>query len=205
MFRPRSPKSIADEIEQAHKRLGHVTFEFVDSTFNDPPGHAEELCREISKRKMNVRLRTMGINPVNVTRKLFDLMLEAGFTQIDCTPDSASPKMILNLQKNFTFSELTRTAELIKEYDMPTIWFFIFGGPGENEKTIKETFEFIDTWINKYDMAHMTIGLRIYPNTELYNIAIKEKVIAPEESLIAPRFYISQELGEKKITRISII
>ncbi len=62
-FRRRNPKDIIDEIEQAHKRLGAVTFEFVDSTFNDPKGHAEAICREIIKRRLKVRLRTMGINP----------------------------------------------------------------------------------------------------------------------------------------------
>ncbi|MBU0960930.1 MAG: hypothetical protein KKH60_05330, partial [Proteobacteria bacterium] len=79
-YRTRTPKSIADEMEAVHKRLGFLTFEFVDSTFNDPPGHAEEICREIAKRNLNVQLRTMGINPAHATKELFDLMLAAGFS-----------------------------------------------------------------------------------------------------------------------------
>ena len=201
-FRPRSPKSVADEIEDAHKRLGNVIFEFVDSTFNDPKGHAEEICREIAKRKINVRLRTMGINPVNATRELFDLMMEAGFAQIDCTPDSASPTMIKNMKKNFTLEELERAARLIKEYNMPTMWFFIFGGPGESEKTINESFEFIDKWIGQEDMAHLTIGIRIFPKTDLHKIAIEEGYLSEEDNIITPAFYISKKLGEKKIFEI---
>lgn len=201
-LRLRPAKSVADEIEQANQRLGYTTFEFVDSTFNDPPGNAEKICREISKRKLNIRLRTMGINPANVTGELFALMLSAGFTQIDCTPDSASPQMLVNFQKNFTISELEKTAKIIKQYDMPAMWFFIFGGPGETRETIKESFDFIDKWVNKYDMVLMTIGLRIYPDTDLYTLAIKQGVIKPNESLLFPRFYISEEFQVQELFNI---
>ena len=199
-FRTRKPESIAREIREAQSRLGEqVTFEFVDSTFNDPPGHAEAICREIIKLKLNVRLRTMGINPKNVSRELFDLMLEAGFAQIDSTPDTASPVMLKNFQKNFTLKELTRTAQIIREYDMPTMWFFIFGGPGETKNTINETFSFIDEWVNTYDMVHMTMGLRVYPNTPLYDLAVAEGRLDRKDSLISPYFYISQYFNKEEL------
>ncbi len=201
-YRLRSPKDVADEIEEANKRLGYLIFEFVDSTFNDPPGHAEEICREIIKRKINIGLRTMGINPANASEELFNLMMRAGFTQIDCTPDSASPTMIKNLKKNFTLDQLKRTAEIIKKNDIPTMWFFIFGGPEENEKTILESFDFIDNYVYELDMVHITKGLRIYPNTELYDIAINEKIINKDDDLIYPLFYISKNLTLDKLNKI---
>jgi hypothetical protein len=190
-YRRRPPQSIADEIEQAHERLGNVMFEFVDSTFNDPPGHAEEICREIIKRNMKVRLRTMGINPANTSRELFDLMLAAGFSQIDCTPDSASAAMLKDLGKNFTIADLEKTARLIREADLPTMWFFILGGPGENKTTIQETFAFIDRWVCPFDMAYLMAGMRIYPNTQLHRIALSEGLVSPDDSLLKPLFYIS--------------
>ncbi len=198
-FRARTPESIADEIEEVYHRLGTTMFEFVDSTFNDPAGHAEAICRAIIKKKVKVNLRTMGINPVNVTTELFDLMKEAGFAQMDCTPDSASPTMIKNMMKNFTIEQLERAARLIKEYDMPTMWFFIFGGPGENEKTVAETFSFIDNYVNQYDMVHMTVGLRIYPETKLHEIAVNEGYLSADHNLLKPVFYVSKELGQEKL------
>jgi radical SAM superfamily enzyme YgiQ (UPF0313 family) len=201
-YRRRSPKDVADEIEDAYKRLGHLTFEFVDSTFNDPPGHAEEICKEIIKKKIKISLRTMGINPANASEYLFDLMLKAGFTQIDCTPDSASPTMIKNLRKNFTLEQLRKTANIIKSKDIPTMWFFILGGPGENEKTIDESFEFIDKYVSNLDMVHITKGLRIYPKTELYDTAVKEGVVDKNEDLIYPKFYITKELTLEELNKI---
>lgn len=91
-YRLREPDAIATEIEEATQRLGKVTFEFVDSTFNEPKGQAEVICRAIIKRKIRPRLRTMGVNPRNTSRELFELMLEAGFTQID-VPRTALPHL----------------------------------------------------------------------------------------------------------------
>ncbi len=198
-YRRRSPQSIADEIEQAQARLGDVMFEFVDSTFNDPAGHAEDICRAIIAKKTAVRLRTMGINPAHASRELFDLMLAAGFTQIDCTPDSGSPTMLANLGKNFSIDQLARTAALIREANIPTMWFFVFGGPGETEQTIAETFAFIDKWINPLDMVYVMTGLRIYPGTDLCRIALQDRVIGPHDSMQRPVFYVSPLLGKKKI------
>jgi hypothetical protein len=201
-YRRRTPSSIADEIEQAARRLGNVTFEFVDSTFNDPPEHAEAICREIAHRKLNVRLRTMGINPGNASVRLFDLMLSAGFAQIDCTPDTASMAMLLNLRKNFTRDDLERTAKMVRDVDIPTMWFFIFGGPGETEATMGESFDFIDAWVSGKDMVHMTCGLRIYPGTDLHRLALDEKVIQPGDSMADARFYVSEGIGKDRLFRI---
>jgi len=82
------------------------------------------------------------------------------------------------------------------------MWFFLFGGPGENEQTFAETFEFIDQYINPEDMVHMTAGLRIYPGTALQKIAIKERVISPDNNLLEPVYYVSPELGMEKLAKM---
>ncbi len=202
-YRKRQATHVVDELEAASKRMGkRATFEFVDSTFNDPPGHAEAICREIVRRGLRVNLRTMGINPANVSDELLDLMRRAGFAQIDSTPDSASPTVLKKMGKNFTLKQLQQSAGLIRKHQMPTMWFFIFGGPGESVTTVDETFEFVDTYIDQDDMVHVTEGLRIYPSTPLYNLALKEKLISKDQSLLDPVFYVSSLLGEKGLTQI---
>ena len=202
-FRKRSPADIADEIEQVHHRLGYITFEFVDSTFNDPKGHAEAICREIIRRGIKVRLRTMGINPRNATTELFELMKKAGFAQIDATPDSGSEKVLKQLDKGFTLSEVANMARLIRQFDLPTMWFFLFSGPGENETTFSETIEFIDSFVNPDDLVYMNAGLRIYPNTPLYQIAVIEGRINIDQSLLYPPvYYFSKELSKEKVDRL---
>lgn len=202
-FRTRKPADIVDEIEQARDMVGDVMFEFVDSTFNDPAGHAEAICREIIRRKLRVRLRTMGINPRNSSEELFALMMKAGFVQIDATPDTASPLMLRNLGKGFELSEVRQMASIIRKFDLPTMWFFLFGGPGENEETFRETLDFIDDYINPDDLVYMAAGLRIYPNTPLEKTAIREKVIRPGISLLYPPvFYFSEGISRDGLTNL---
>ena len=194
-YRLRMAVDIVNEIEQASARIGsNITFEFVDSTFNEPKGHAEDICRELIQRNMKVRLRTMGVNPRNTSRELFGLMKKAGFTQIDVTPDSASPSVIKNLGKGFTIEDIRRTALLIKEFDLPAMWFFLFGGPGENRSTFNETMDFIDEFINPADLVYMSGGLRIYPGTPLYTLALNERYVSADENLLQPFvFYFSKD------------
>jgi len=202
-FRMRSPSDIATEIEDAHQRLGYITFEFVDSTFNDPEGHAESICREIISRNIKVRLRTMGINPRHANEQLFELMLRAGFVQIDATPDSASPRILKNLCKGFDLVSIERMALMIRKFDIPTMWFFLFGGPGEDEVTFRETLDFIDNFIDPADLVYMNAGLRIYPRTPLYAIAEKEGRIAAGQTVFRPPvYYYSANIAKNRLDQL---
>lgn len=201
-YRLRPPVQIVDEIEQAAERLGAVTFEFVDSTFNAPLAHAKAICREILRRNLKVRLRSMGVNPGTITDSLLDLMRRAGFAQIVCSADTAAAATLGRYQKGFTRKKLEVAATLIRKHDMPAMWSFIFGGPGETEATIDESFDFIDRFVNPLDMVHMVEGMRIYPHTPIYKIALQEGVIGPSDTLLKPVFYLSPALGEEKLSAI---
>jgi len=144
----------------------------------------------------------MGINPCNTSPELFMLMRKAGFAQIDCTPDTASPSMLASLGKNFTHADLKNAARIIRETDMPTMWFFIFGGPGETAETIDESFDFIDECISRKDMVHMTCGMRIYPGTALHRRALDDGIVGPGDDLTETRFYISPRLGQDRLIKI---
>jgi radical SAM superfamily enzyme YgiQ (UPF0313 family) len=166
-------------------------------------GHAESICREIIRRKIKVRLRTMGINPRHCSEELFELMMKAGFVQIDATPDSASPQMLESLDKGFNLPEIRNMALMIRKFKIPTMWFFLFGGPGEDRDTFRETLDFIDTYVNPEDLVYMNAGLRIYPNTPLYEIAVKEGRIHPGQAVFHPPVYFySNRIGKEDLDQM---
>jgi radical SAM superfamily enzyme YgiQ (UPF0313 family) len=191
------PGRVADELERVAATLGEVTVEFVDSVFNDPPGRAEAICREIVRRGLRPRLRTMGINPAGVTPELIELMRRAGFGQIDATPDSASPAMLASLRKGFSRRRLEAAARALRQAAMPTMWFFLLGGPGETRETLHETFDFIDRFVSPDDLVSLSGGLRIYPGTPLARLAVADGLVRPGDDLLVPRFYVSPRLGEE--------
>src|SRR5438552_1735508 len=57
-YRTRDPELVADEIAELQREAGVNHFDFVDSTFNSPPGHALEVCEAITKRGLKVKLET---------------------------------------------------------------------------------------------------------------------------------------------------
>ena len=142
----------------------------------------------------------MGINPLETSDTLFSLMNKAGFAQIDCTPDTASPAMLRNLRKNFSLEQLQECANLIRKHNVPTMWFFMLGGPGETEETVLETFSFIDHFVSEKDMVLIGEGIRIIPQTELYDIAVKQGIIEAHDPILNPVFYISPEINRKLLS-----
>jgi radical SAM superfamily enzyme YgiQ (UPF0313 family) len=187
-YQLRSATSVADELENVNSRIT-TTFEFVDSVFNDPPEHAERICEEIIKRKLKVRLRTMGINPKNVNANLISQMQQAGFKQIDCTPDTASEQLLATYGKNFNKKDLIRSAHIFHDEKIPVMWFFILGGPGETIDTLNETFDFIESYTDDLDLIYLFDSMRIYPGTKLYNIAVDDGCIRGNESILEPVYY----------------
>jgi hypothetical protein len=70
--------------------------------------------------------------------------------------------------------------------------FLILGGYGETEQSLDETFE--NSKKIPRSVYFPYIGMRIYPHTELFNIAIKEGRIKSADELMEPVFYISNDI-----------
>jgi len=193
--RLKPPEMVVDEIEDLQARVHPRSFEFVDSVFNSPPAHAIAICEEILRRNLKVTLQTMGINPGLTSVELFDVMKRAGFKALICTPESASEKVLDHLQKGFGPERIVKTAEALKKVGIPTMWVFLFGGPGETEETVRETLDFIERYISPRDTVFMTLGIRIYPNTPMEVIAQREGYIAEKDDLLRPVFYFAPTIS----------
>lgn len=194
-YRVRDPERVADEIEELHREAGVRTFDFVDSTFNSPPGHALEVCEAIIRRKLGVHLDTTNFTPASASDELLSAMRHAGFRTLGITAESASDPVLEKLEKGFTAAKARDVAERVEKIGLRALWIFLIGGPGENAKTLEETLEFAEWRLNHGDAVYVTVGLRIYPGTTLQRIAISEGVIAKDQSLLDPTFYFSPTLS----------
>jgi len=131
----------------------------------------------------------MGINPGAVTEELVSLMKEAGFIEISCTPESGSEKMLQSLGKNFTLEDIKHAAILFGKARMPVVWYFLFGGPGEDVSTIRESFDFIGKHIRKQDLVFITTGIRIFPGTSIYSKAQENNTIRQDTNILFPVWF----------------
>jgi len=193
-YRTRAPELVADEIQELRRTAGVRHVDFVDSTFNSPPGHAIEVCEAIERRRLGLQLETTNFTPATAPRELLSAMRAAGFRSLGITAESASDEVLDRLEKGFTAAKAREVAERVERAGMRSLWIFLVGGPGETPATLEETLTFAAWRLGRGDAVYLTVGLRVYPGTTLHRIAIDEGVVALGDSLLAPTFYFSPAL-----------
>jgi radical SAM superfamily enzyme YgiQ (UPF0313 family) len=205
-YRTREPKLIADEIEQVVKEYGVRSIDFVDSTFNIPEKHAVALCDELSQRKLpeDVELSTMGINPAAMSTELLQSMRRAGFRHVMCTPESASNVTLKSLKKGFNRDQVEFAAAQLKKANINTLWFFMFGAPGETVETIKESLDFCERHVRDEDVALFTAGIRVYPGTPLEKECKEAGWFADDDNLVRPSWYVAPTITIADMYRLLI-
>jgi len=67
--------------------------------------------------------------------------------------------------------------------------FLLLGGPGETKDSVEESLAFAESL--ELDSLRISIGVRIYPGTEVARAALKEGLISSEQDLLLPQFYLA--------------
>ena len=182
------------------EKAGVRHFFFADNTFNLPPTYAKALCRAIIAAKLNIRWRCI-IYPKHVDEELAGLMAGAGCTEVSLGFESASPKVLNALNKKFGPSDIEQASANLAAAGITRMGFLLLGGPGETLDTVEESLAFADKL--DLDMLKLTLGIRIYPDTALARQAVKEGIIRPDDNLLFPRFYLSEQLKDRLPARIN--
>lgn len=195
--RLRPPGEVVDELVSMVEKGGLNEVFFVDDVFNWPPDHAMEICEEIAARTLRVAW-TCFATPLGMTPELARAMKRAGCRGVEFGVDTASPTVLRSLGKPFGPEEIRRAARACREAGLPAAHYLIFGGPGETASTVAETFAFYDDLDPQAVLAFL--GIRIYPGTPLRKVAAADGVIAEDEDLLMPRFYISPGIGAEVLT-----
>lgn len=198
-IRRRSPESIAQWMEQV-AACGFRNFCAVDNTFNIPPSDAKGLCREIIWRGLDVNLWCI-VYPKWVDRELAELMAKAGCHEVSLGFESGSDCVLTRFHKKFRAEEVRTIAAIFRDAGIRRTGFLMLGGPGETRATVEEGLAFTDSL--DLDALKITVGIRIYPETDLAATAIAEGVIAPDDDLLRPTFYMAAELKDWLPPRIA--
>ncbi|MCW4024085.1 MAG: cobalamin-dependent protein [Candidatus Bathyarchaeota archaeon] len=191
-LRVRSPKKIVDEIENIVDNYGIEHFFFADTIFNYPFDHARQICREILKRKLSIRWSAWFKE--NYINKNFVIESQkSGCIGFEFSPDGASQSSLKILHKDLAVQDIKRVCKLIREVEEARVIFnFLRNVPGENLKSVTE-FHKLLSWIlatNRRQISFIGLNsIRIYPHTEIYNIALRNGVISRGQDLIEPTFY----------------
>ncbi len=185
-IRRRSPEAVVAAL-RTWRAAGFRRVFFVDNTFNLPPTYARELCRRIEQAGLDLQWRAI-VYPGQVAPELVDAMARAGCREVSLGFESGSAAILDRYGKRFTPEDIRRAARLLAEADIRAMGFLMLGGPGENRASVLESLNFADGL--GLESMRLTVGVRIYPYTDLSRRAAAEGMIAPTDDLLQPRFYL---------------
>ena len=193
-LRKRDPKEVVDDIRRLRDKFNSNYIFFVDSVFNDDEGAYLEVVDEMLRQEISIPW-TAFIKPGGLTDEIVLKMKKTGFAAAEVGADAACDATLKKMGKNFLFKDVVECNDILTRHGIATSHFFMFGGPGETQETVREGIANILSL--KKCVAFIFMGIRILPDTPLARIAIREKLISPDDGMLKPVYYISPQVEKE--------
>ncbi|MEI6608634.1 MAG: lipid biosynthesis B12-binding/radical SAM protein [Deltaproteobacteria bacterium] len=182
----------ARELQDAGAKYIFIT----DSAFNASYEHSLKVAEAFIEAHVSIPWGGF-FAPTIPPADYYKLLADAGLTHVEFGTESLSDTMLINLQKPFSSSDVFAAHKQALTADLHIAHYFLSGGPGENASTLQDTLNGVDTL--EKSVFFFFCGIRIYPHTALYDIALKEGQISSTQSLLPPVFYKSPHISDKEI------
>ncbi len=189
-IRARDPREVAEHVAMLG-RAGYRRVYFVDNSFNIPEQHAFDLCDALARLDTGVEWRCI-LYPHHVPEALVEAMAHAGCIEVSLGFESGSLRVLREMNKRFTPADVREISDTLAAHGIRRMGFLLLGGPGETRDTVEESVAFAESL--RLDALRVTVGIRIYPGTPLARRAVADGVIAADDDLLVPRFYLAPGL-----------
>jgi len=199
---PREVAETARRLQQAGAKYLFIA----DAVFNSDFSHNLAIAREFRRTGLTVPWGAF-FAPVKPPEDYFRVMAEAGLTHVEFGTESLSDAVLASYLKPYRVGHILEAHRAAIDAEMHVAHYFLLGGPGETADTLAETLNGVEN-LNK-SVLFFFCGMRIYPHTALYDIAVAEGQIDKDQSLLEPVFYrsalatdvILQQVGKKAAGR----
>ncbi len=191
---PEQAAATALELQAAGAKYFFIT----DSIFNSDFSHSIAVTRAIKKAGVSIPWGAF-FAPFKPSDDYFRIMADAGLTHVEFGTDSLSNSVLASYRKPFQKREIFKTHQAAIDAGLHVAHYFLLGGPGENPDTLKET-------LSGAGRLHRSAlfffcGMRIYPGTTLYDIAVSEGQVVEGRSILEPVFYRSPHIDPEQIVQ----
>jgi radical SAM superfamily enzyme YgiQ (UPF0313 family) len=193
-YRLKPVERVLDEIKELTERHNIHRITFTDSVFNIPLSHAENICRGIIERKLDIRW-SAWFNEKNITREFILLAKEAGCINFIFSPDGFSDSVLRKIGKNISEKDISKTYDIVREIeDIKVSYNFFKNPPGQSIGAAMAMIKFFikaKAELGKDRVSFELNSLRIEPHTPLHKIAVDEGIIDERHDLLFPAYYTS--------------
>ncbi|MBN2137990.1 MAG: radical SAM protein [Sedimentisphaerales bacterium] len=216
MYRKRSAEKVVDELQWLVEQ-GSDVFQFNDSDVNGDPDYLIEICKDIIRRGLKVKLTgQLRINKRG-TREFYDCLKKAGFSRLRFGVDGWTDHTLRLERKGYTTDIVNQNLRSCREAGIYIAVNSVVGIPGETDEDIEETIANIlknKDYIGLVESVRtlmLVAGSEYYQNPEKYNIRFrgdKENLYAenpihiPDHLWYSVDPYIDEEVKSQRWQRV---
>ncbi|MBW2594045.1 MAG: radical SAM protein, partial [Deltaproteobacteria bacterium] len=192
---PREVAKTALSLQEAGARYFFIT----DSVFNSDCDHSMAVAEEFKQAGVSIPWGAF-FAPIKPPDDYYKIMSDAGLKHVEFGTESLTDRVLSFYRKPFRVENIFASHSAAVAAGLNVAHYFLFGGPGETEATLRETLLNVDKL--KETVLFFFCGMRIYPHTALYDIAIREGCISKSQNLLEPVFYKGKVGTEKIISMV---
>jgi radical SAM superfamily enzyme YgiQ (UPF0313 family) len=191
-FPPREIARSARELQDAGAKYIFIT----DSAFNASYDHSRQVAKAFIEARVSVPWGGF-FAPTVPPADYYKLMADAGLSHVEFGTESLSETILTNLHKPFAVSDVFAAHLVAQKAGLHIAHYCLLGGPGENQQTLQETLIGLDRL--ERAVFFFFCGIRIYPHTALYDVALREGQITAGQNILSPVFYRSPHISVQEI------
>ena len=189
------------QVAQTARRLQDCGAKYLfvtDSTFNSDVSHTLKVAQAFKKEGLSIPWGAFFM-PSRLPPDYFRILRDAGLTHVEFGTESLSDSMLTSYRKPYRTGNVFAAHRAAVEAGVQTAHYFLLGGPGERLETLEETLAGVEAL--ERSVFFFFCGLRIYPHTRLYDIAVEEDQIRRGQNILEPVFYRSKDIDSEAIVR----
>lgn len=192
VVKPADVARTAKNLQEAGAKYFFIT----DSAFNSDIAHSIAVAKAF--KAVGVSIPWGGFfAPLKLPADYFSIMADSGLTHVEFGTESMSAAMLKTYRKPFRLRDVFSAHQQALDAGLHAAHYFLMGGPGESMATVTESLDHIED-LDRTALFFF-IGIRIYPWTTLYDIALKEGKISPVTNMLEPIYYEADDIDQKTI------
>jgi len=195
MHRLADPAEVAQTALQLQAAGAKYLF-ITDSAFNSDVDHSLAVARALREAGLSIPWGAF-FAPINPPPGYFETMAAAGCRHVEFGTESLADSMLLAYRKPFRSPEVLMAHRQARDAGLHVAHYFLLGGPGESAATVAASLDGMEQ-LDK-TVFFVFIGIRIYPGTGLYDLALAEGKIDRQTDLLQPVFYQPDAIDRETI------
>lgn len=192
LIQPAEVARTARALQDAGARYIFIT----DSAFNSSVRHSLDVAGAFIKAGVSVPWGAFLV-PASIPEDYFKALRDAGLAHAEFGTESLCGEMLSAYRKPFGVEDVFSAHRAALDSGIHVAHYLMLGGPGENRETLSVTLD--NAQRLEKTALFFFCGVRIYPHTELYEIALKEGMLPDRGGLLEPVFYHSPHISKDEI------